>query len=213
MSTTFQPIRRSPIHHVLEHHHHARFEEVNGWQVVKAFAGTDAELQAIRASVGVCDNSACGKIEIKGKEAASFVKGLNLSDAKVYRIHDQHSIVIIEPSTVESATKQLSDAALGRSGVSVVPNSSSYASFVVAGPNSERLLRKISAFNFTNLGASGHAACSVALTHTLVIRHGDRFDLHFPREFAEYLWETILDAGKEFHIQPFGTDALANLSA
>lgn len=208
---TFQPIRRSPIHHVLEHHHHARFEEENGWLVVKAFTGADAELQAVRASVGVCDNSACGKVEIKGKEAAAFAKAFNLSGAKVHCIHDQHFIVIIEPAAVESVTKQLSDAVSGKPGVHVIPNSSSYASFVVAGPNSERLLRKISAFNFASLGASGHAACSVALTHTLVIRNGDRFDLHLPREFAEYMWETILDAGREFHVQPFGTEALEKL--
>jgi hypothetical protein len=73
------------------------------------------------------------------------------------------------------------------------------------------LLRKISGFNFTNLGTNGHSFCSVAHTHTLLIRAGARFDLHFPREFAEYLWETILDAGREYQIHPFGLETLAQL--
>lgn len=210
MATTFQPVRRSPIHHVLEHHH-AQFAEQNGWLVAKSFTGTQSELQSVRSSVGVCDNSSCGKIEIKGKEAAAFVGGQNLGGAKAYRVHDQHFMVIAEPSALDTATTQLVQAAIGKSGVHVIPNSSSFASFVVAGPNSENLLRKISGFNFTNLGASGHAHGSVALTHTLIIRNGDRFDLHFPREFAEYLWEVILDAGREFHIHPFGTETLAGL--
>lgn len=210
MTAAFQPIRRSPIHHVHEHHH-AHVETHDGWLVPTAFTGADSELDALRASVGVCDNSACGKLEIKGKEAGTLLKGLALDGATAYRIHDQHFIVITEPAAAEATAKRLTEAAAGKAGVHVIPNSSSYATLVVAGPNSERLLRKISAFNFTNLAPSGHAMCSVALTHTLVIRNGDRLDLHFPREFAEYIWETILDAGKEFHIHPFGTDALAKL--
>lgn len=210
MATTFEPIRRSPIHHVHEHHN-ARFEERGGWLLVTSFTGVDSELASVRASVGVCDDSAAGRIEIKGSGAADFAGGLRLEGAKVYRIHDQHLAVIVQPSAVEATTRQLTQAAAGKPGVHVIPISSGFASFVVAGPNSEKVLRKISAFNFTNLGANGHAACSVALTHTLVIRNGDRFNLHFPREFAEYLWETIRDAGREFHIQPFGTDALAKL--
>ncbi len=210
MATTFQPIRRSPIHHVHEHHN-AQFVERDGWQVVTSFTGRDSEIAAVRASVGVCDNSACGKIEIKGTDAGAWLGGLALSGARTYRIHDRHFMVISDPAATDGVTRQLLQAAAGRAGLQVIPNSSSYASFVVAGPNAERLLRKISGFNFTSLGASGHAACSVALTHTLVVRQGDRFDLHFPREFAEYMWETILDAGSEFRIHPFGLDALAQL--
>src|SRR5437867_4423017 len=128
MAGTFQPIRRSPIHHVHEHHN-AQFTEQDGWQVVKSFTGAESELQSVRGSVGVCDHSPCGKIEIKGKEAASFVKGLTLSRAKAYRIHDQHFIVIAEPAAVESTTKQLVQAAAGKTNVYVIPNSSAYASF------------------------------------------------------------------------------------
>lgn len=210
MATTFQPIRRSAIHHIHEHHH-AQFAEQNGWLVVKAFTGAESELDAVRKSVGVCDNSACGKVEVKGRDAATIAGGLNLSGAKSYRVHDQHFMVITEPSAAESVSQQLTQAAAGKAGAHVIPNSSSFATFVVAGPNSEKLLRKISGFNLTNLGSSGHAHGSVALTHTLIIRSGDRFDLHFPREFAEYLWEVILDAGKEFHLHPFGLETLAKL--
>ena len=210
MTTVFQPIRRSPIHHVHEHHH-AHFEERNGWLVATAFTGADSEIESVRESAGVCDNSSCGKIEIKGANAAAFAKGLNANGAKAYRIHDQHYIVIAEPAATDAVTNQIAQGAADKPGVHVIPNTSSFASFVVAGPHSERLLRKIAAFNFTNLGTNGNAAGSIAHTHTLIIRNGDRFDLHFPREFAEYIWETILDAGKEFHLHPFGTEALAKL--
>lgn len=210
MTTLFAPIRRSAIHHVLEHHH-AQFTEQNGWLVVTTFTGVDSELQAVRAGVGVCDWSMCGKIEIKGKGAEAFVKSCSPQGAKAYRIHDRHFIAIIVPSAVESATREYETAAAGKADLFVIPNSSTFATFVLAGPNSERLLRKISGFNYTTLGTNGHAPCSIAHTHTLAVRTGDRFDLHFPREYAEYLWETILDAGKEFHIHPFGLDTLAKL--
>ena len=208
MTATFSPIKRSAIHHVLEHHH-AQFTEQNGWLVVTTFTGVDSELQAVRASVGVCDWSMAGKVEIKGKGAEAFAKSCTPQGAKAYRIHDRHYIAIIVPSAVEAATREYETAAAGKPDLFVIQNSSAFATFVLAGPNSERVLRKISGFNYTNLGANGHAPCSVA--HTLAVRNGDRFDLHFPREYAEYIWETILDAGKEFHIHPFGTDTLGKL--
>lgn len=208
MATAFQPVRRSPLHHLHEQHH-AQLQEENGWLVATTFTGVESELAGVRSSVGVCDWSHCGKVEIKGKGAAEFAKGLSLPGARSYPVHEGRAIVVAQPEATEAVARQLTAAAAGRDGIHAIPNTSTYATFVVAGPNSERVLRKLSGFNFTSLGSRGHAACSVALTQTLVIRDGDRFELHFPREFAEYLWETILDAGKEFHIHPFGTEALA----
>ena len=56
------------------------------------------------------------------------------------------------------------------------------------------------------------AQTSFAKTRTTIIRHdrGDSlaFELYADRSYGGYLWETILDAGAEFGIQPVGWDVL-----
>ena len=33
------------------------------------------------------------------------------------------------------------------------------------------------------------------------------WELHFPAEYGEYIWDSIMDAGREFGISPFGLEA------
>src|SRR2546425_12027998 len=32
------------------------------------------------------------------------------------------------------------------------------------------------------------------------------WEIHFPAEFGEYFWDTLLEAGKEFGVKPFGVE-------
>ncbi len=33
------------------------------------------------------------------------------------------------------------------------------------------------------------------------------YEMHFPAEYGEYMWDTLMEAGKEFGIAPFGMEA------
>lgn len=77
----FQPVRRSPLHSWAGKHG-ARFVETGLWLRSSYFprAGetiwrqsVDREAQAVRVSVGICDVSMLGKIEIFGDDAAEFL--------------------------------------------------------------------------------------------------------------------------------------------
>ena len=50
---------------------------------------------------------------------------------------------------------------------------------------------------------------SVAGVRSLFVRSERALQLHFQREFGEYLWESLLDAGKEFGIRTAGIEALS----
>ena len=39
------------------------------------------------------------------------------------------------------------------------------------------------------------------------------YDLYFSREFGEYLWDAVLEAGEEFGAGPAGVDAMDRLRA
>ena len=77
----FQPVRRSPLHGWAEKHG-ARFVETGLWLRSAYFPrpgemvwrdAVDREATTVRASVGICDVSMLGKIEIFGSDAAEFL--------------------------------------------------------------------------------------------------------------------------------------------
>jgi sarcosine oxidase subunit alpha len=87
---------------------------------------------------------------------------------------------------------------------------SALAAVQLVGPYSHELLRKLTALDlspqrFADLTC---AQGSVAKIHALVVRADVRSELAYEvycgREFGEYLWDTLRDAGEEFGAVPFG---------
>jgi glycine cleavage system aminomethyltransferase T len=86
---------------------------------------------------------------------------------------------------------------------------SPYARFLIAGPNTRAVLSKLTSLNLDLTSAYG----SVAHVRSLVTRHELGFLLMIPRDYAEFVWESLLGAGEEFHIAVFGLEASRRLEA
>lgn len=89
----------------------------------------------------------------------------------------------------------------------------------VSGPRSRELLRKLTALDL-GAGAFRDLTCaqtSVAGVHALILRADVRGLLSFQvcggREFGAFVWDALLDAGREFAARPFGRAALQTLEA
>ncbi len=82
----------------------------------------------------------------------------------------------------------------------------------VAGPRARETLAKLTQRNLSRR-AFRYMRCrraAVAGVPSIMLRIGfvgeTGWELHFPAEYGEYLWDTILDAGQEFAIRPFGVE-------
>ncbi|MAG36839.1 MAG: aminomethyltransferase, partial [Dehalococcoidia bacterium] len=82
----------------------------------------------------------------------------------------------------------------------------------VAGPKARDTLAKLTE---RNLGSRAfrYMRCrraEVAGVPSIMLRIGfvgeTGWEIHFPAEYGEYLWDAILDAGEEFDIRPFGVE-------
>ena len=60
----------------------ARFTETSGLAVPRDYGDADAEHEAVRERAGVIDRSDRGKIEVTGKDRATFLHGLVSNDVK-----------------------------------------------------------------------------------------------------------------------------------
>jgi glycine cleavage system aminomethyltransferase T len=87
-----------------------------------------------------------------------------------------------------------------------------YAQFLLAGPRSRDVLRKLTSLNVTTLGNRSCGQASLAHVQGTLLRDdiGDipAFHILVSREYGESVWDAILHAGHEFHIAPFGLKAL-----
>ncbi len=102
--------------------------------------------------------------------------------------------------------------------VSVINITSGLAAINVAGPRSRELLSKLVDIDLSN-EASPYMSCSkanVAGVPAIMLRIGFvgevGWEIHFPAEYAEYLWDKLLTKGEDYGIRPVGVEAMRLLS-
>ena len=95
---------------------------------------------------------------------------------------------------------------------------SAYAAFLLAGPRSRDILRKLTSLNVSDT-ALANLSCgqaSLAHVHARILRQDfpqcPAFVLMVSREYGESVWDSLLHAGEEFHLTPFGLRAHEILS-
>ena len=182
-------------HSALFHLHQragASFLEHSGWELPAFFSSAEREAAEVRKSVGLADLSHVRKFDLRREPAHDgWWLGAN------------HYWMIVEPPLDPPSDS--------------IDISSVYASLCVAGPRSRDLLNKVTSFNLSDVALPNLRAAQglVAHTHAVVLREDigsiPAFHLLVSREYGESVWETIVDAGQEFHLCPFGWTALQAL--
>lgn len=230
-----QPTRRSPlqsVHEALD----ATFEERAGWQVPAVYTSVEEEVAAVRARVGVADLSMAGVLRVKGRhahealEAAFDTAPESVGDAvtvdavadrdTVARPTDDEFLIVTEPCThreLEAVQSKIVNRKSKIDFVTIVDQTAGLAGLLVAGPMSRAVLGKLCALSLhPEAFPNGHVAqSSVAKVHAVIVRNDvaqvPAFELYVERPYALYVWESVLDAGREFDVAPIGWRARAML--
>jgi heterotetrameric sarcosine oxidase gamma subunit len=182
-------------HSALFHHHErsgAAFVEQHGWQLVDSFSAPEEEAASVRGGVGIADISYRTKFEMKSQPEHSW-----------WRLSAGRYLVIGEPPLETPA---------GATDVTSV-----YANLLLAGPRSRDLLRKMSSLDVSGeaLPNLSCAQTTVAHAHAILLREDlgqiAAFHLLAQRDYVESIWESLMHAGEEFPLRPFGLKALESL--
>ena len=95
----------------------------------------------------------------------------------------------------------------------VVNVTAAYGAVNVAGPRARETLAKLTDIDLStrNFRYMRSARGEVAGVSCLLLRIGfvgeAGWEVHFPAEYGEYMWNAIMEAGHEFGISPFGLEA------
>ncbi len=208
----------------------AKIVEFAGYYMPVQYSSILAEHKAVRNSVGVFDVSHMGEVFVKGDKALEFVQLITVNDASkltpgrvqysamcyedggivddllVYRLAEDEFMLVINASNIDKDFEWMKKNNIG---AELQNESDGYSLLAVQGPKSKKVIEKLTAdppdmeyYHFIRTTVNG--------IDMIVSRTGYTGELGYELYFkgdeqtAENLWQAVMDAGKEFNIQPAG---------
>ncbi len=189
----------------------------HGWQVAGLFTSPGGEVAQVKESVGVADVSWILKFDINGP-GLEHPPALG-QQASLWNIGRLHGLLTCEPTAGDAVKERLremqdvpTDCPLPPP-VYVTEVTSVYAQLWLVGPRSRAVLNKLTPLNLSDSSLSDLSCAQTSIAHVraIVLRKDLKgllaYHLLVGREYGESVWESVLHAGHEFHIAPFGLQA------
>jgi len=163
----------------------------------KVYTHTFSSLRVGRVRYGVmCDDS-----------------GIILDDGTVSRLADDHFFITTTTGNVEFVEQWLKSWATGTGWCVHITNlTAGLAAINLAGPQARAVLSKLTTLDLSS-ATFPYLTCvhnEVAGVPTLLLRIGfvgeTGWEMHVPAEYGEHVWDALMEAGKEFHLVPFGVE-------
>ena len=193
----------------------------------------------VRRNVGMQDLSTMGEVDIKGPGAERLVRRLLVNevrdmepgqlrystmcndeggivdDVTVYKFGDEHFMVVTGSGPRLKAYRWISDHAEGASAY-VTDVTAAIALPVVQGPRSRKFLKTVvEDVDLDELRFFRFAPGRIGEVEVLISRSGYTgelgYELYTPADQAGFLWEFLLNKGREFDLRPYGVETMQSL--
>ena len=249
---SFKPVRQTPSHEWSKRNG-AVFVEVGNWLRPQYYVqngethwrqSVDREVLGTRSSVGVCDVSTLGKIDIKGNDCKAFLNhiyangfttlavnrvryglmlredGIVYDDGTTARLGENHYVMTTTTANAALVFRQLEFARQclwPELDVHLVSVTDAWAQYSISGPNSRALLVKllddsldISNQTFPFMECRNVDICGgiEALLFRISFSGELAYEIAVPARFGNSMMEALIEAGREYDVVPYGTEAL-----
>lgn len=210
----------------------AKIVEFAGFYMPIQYQGINEEHIRVRTSVGMFDVSHMGEFEFIGPKALDFLQYMTINDVSrlsiyqaqysalcyedggivddllIYRFPDRF-IMVVNAANLEKDFDWLRQHLID--GVIMKNRSDEYSLLAVQGRKAEATLQKLTEVDLNKINTYWFTAGKLAGVEMMIARTGytgeDGFELMFPPEHSEPVWEAIMTAGQEFDIEPIGLGA------
>lgn len=211
----------------------AKMVDFAGWHMPVQYSSIIEEHKTVRENVGLFDVSHMGEVFVSGKEATAFLNkvvpqdierldyekavycqlpnknGGLIDDLIIYKIGIENYLVICNASRIDEDLNWLVRNKRGMD-VKIDNQSHNYSLLAIQGPRAIDLIRKMG-YNVQNQASFTIKPAIIEGIRLLASRTGytgeDGFEILVENEFSEFLWDKILEEGKEFNIKPIGLGA------
>jgi len=206
-----------------------------GFNMPVQFEGVNAEHETVRTKVGVFDVSHMGEFWVKGPKAFDLVqkvttndvaaltdgkvqyscfpngKGGIVDDLLVYRVDAETYLLVVNASNIEKDWLWINSQ--NTMGANLTNASDDTSQMAVQGPKALATLQKLTDTDLTTIpyytfkigNFAGYP--NIILSATGYTGEKNSFEIYFPNEYAEKIWNAVFEAGEEFGIKPIGLGA------
>lgn len=210
----------------------ARMVDFAGWDMPVQYSSIIDEHKTVREAVGLFDVSHMGEVIVYGEDALPYLNKLvpqdvtKLVDSKavycqltnkqggiiddliIYKLEDKKYLIIANASRIDEDLNWMVRNKCGFD-VSIVNESHNYSLLAVQGPKACELIKSLGVNDlppFFSIKRGELFNINLWISRTGYTGE-DGVEIMVRNEFSEYLWDKLLEAGKEFGIKPIGLGA------
>lgn len=210
----------------------ARMVDFAGWDMPVQYSSIIEEHKTVRENVGLFDVSHMGEMIVQGKDALPYLNKLvpqeisRLVDLKavycqltnknggiiddliIYKLEDNKYLIIANASRIDEDLNWMVRNKIGFD-VDIINESHNYSLLAVQGPKACDLIKSLGVDElplFFSIKRGELFNINLWISRTGYTGE-DGVEILVKNEFSEYLWDKLLEAGKEFGIKPIGLGA------
>jgi aminomethyltransferase len=212
----------------------AKLVEFAGFEMPVEYSGIIDEHLTVRNSVGVFDVSHMGEFMIEGSEALGFInritsndpailkpgdaqytcfpngKGGIVDDLLVYCLGPEKYMMVVNAANSEKDWSWVNTQ--NSMGAKVKNISDEVSQLAIQGPKALTVLQELTSIQLANIKYYSFITGTIAGIENVIISAtgytgAGGFELYFPNEVAEKIWEAIFYAGRQEGIKPIGLGA------
>lgn len=211
----------------------AKMVDFATWHMPVQYTSILEEHKTVRENVGIFDVSHMGEVFVSGKDATVFLNkivpqdienleyekavycqltkdnGGLVDDLIIYKLGIESYLIICNASRVDEDVNWFSINSNGYD-VEIDNQSHNYSLLALQGPKAIELMKKLG-YNIEAQKSFTIKPATIEGIKLFASRTGytgeDGFELLFENKYAEFLWDKILEKGKEFGIKPIGLGA------
>jgi aminomethyltransferase len=209
--------------------------DFGGWDMPVEYSGILAEHHAVRTAAGLFDVSHMGEIEIRGPRALDLVQWVSCNDASklvvgqahysglmtdrgtfvddllVHKISDTRYMLCVNAGNQDKDFEHIVRHNPFGAEAQVENAGPRYTQLALQGPRAYFILRRFTDVHLQELRYYRFTFGRVNGVDCLIARTGytgeDGFEIYFPPEHSENMWNTLLDGGKGDGMIPCGLGA------
>ncbi|MGH1364045.1 MAG: glycine cleavage system aminomethyltransferase GcvT [Calditrichia bacterium] len=217
--------------------HGGKMVSFAGYEMPIQYSSILEEHKRVRSTVGVFDVSHMGEVLARGANAIDVVNNLVtnnvaktvigqaqynamclenggiIDDLIVYNRKEGELLLVINASNIEKDVAWMKQHA--KDGVEFVDISDDISQLAVQGKDATATLQKLTDIDLSEIKFYRFVEGKLAGVEMIISCTGytgePGFELYFPREESEAVWEKIFEAGAEFDIAPIGLGARDSL--
>ena len=205
-----------------------------GYNMPVQYQGVTVEHLNVRDKVGVFDVSHMGEFFVEGPHALDLIQRVTSNDVSalvdgqvqyscmpnlrggivddllVYRFNAEKYMLVVNASNIEKDWNWIQQFNINN--VNISNQSDYYSLLAVQGPKASQALQSLTPINLSELKyytftISNFCGFKEVIISATGYTGAGGFEIYFPNDIAESIWESILESGKSHGIQPVGLAA------